>query len=150
MSVKPMVPAGGAGAMKPRKLAPSTTGRNRPTMGTSAFHLVDDASATDTRKGYLEARPQGVGTDTAIFGVNAPRRGRETNGPSYGISASRGAQSETYPELLHNGRLMGGGARMSAAEFSGGAAASMPSGGRRSGGRKPKGSWSPPRKGKTS
>jgi hypothetical protein len=152
MSTKPAVPAGGAGKMQPHKqLAPSTTGRTRPTMGTEAFHLVDDASASDTRRGFLEARPQGVGSDTSIFGVNAKRRGVETNGPSYGISASRGAQAETYPSTLANGRLMPGKQDMSAG-FSGGAASSTPSGGGRrgSGSRKPKGSWTPPNKGRTS
>lgn len=138
MSTKPAVPAGGAGKMKPhQQLAPSTTGRNRPTMGTEAFHLVDDASATDTRAGFLEARPQGRGTDQSIFGVTAHRRGVETNGPSYGISASRGAQAETYGSTLANGRLMPNARDMSG--FSGGA--STPSGGGRRSSGTPKGAW---------
>lgn len=145
---KPMVPAGGAGAMRKRApLAPSTTGRNRPTMGTSAFHLVDDASASDTRAGFLEARPEGKGTDQSIFGVGGARTQTEVNGPQFGISASRGAQAETYPGTLANGRLMRPATRVGGSEFVSGAASYGPTGpGSSSGGsgRKgsvPKGKW---------
>jgi hypothetical protein len=115
-----MVPAGGSGAMRKRKMAPSTTGRNRPTMGTSAFHLVDDASASDTRTGFMEARPEGLGTDSSIFGVGGGRSQGEVNGPQFGISASRGAQSETYSGTLAAGRLMRPATRTPGSEFAGG------------------------------
>lgn len=158
MSTRPMVPVGGAGAMRKRKpLAPTTTGANRPTMGTSAFHLVDDASATDVRAGYLAARPEGRGTDQSIFGTGPARKSVEVGGPQFGISASRGAQAETYAGTLANGRLMRPATRTPGREFTGSAVMYGPTGpGQSSGGggrrsaAKPKGAWTPPKKSKTS
>lgn len=157
MANKPMVPAGGAGAMRRRK-APTTTGANRPTMGTSAFHLVDDASANDVRGGFLEARPEGIGSDVMALGTSKPRAQVETNGPQFGITASRGAQAETYGGTLANGRLMRPATRTPGSEFSGSATSYGPTGpGSSSGGgggrrasSKPKGAWKPPRSGKRS
>lgn len=118
-------PASGNGGQR-RRVAPTTTGKNRPTMGTSAFHLVDDASMTDVRGGFLEARPEGKGTDQSIFGTGGARTMTEVNGPQFGISASRGAQAETYSGTLANGRLMRPATRTPGREFTSGALAYGP------------------------
>lgn len=112
-------PATGNGGMRKRQ-APTTTGKTRPTMGTSAFHLVDDASMTDVRGGFLESRPQGIG-GSDILGPGGHRKGVEVGGPQFGISASRGAQAETYSGTLANGRLMKPAMRTPGSEFTGAA-----------------------------
>lgn len=156
MSTRPMVPASGRG-----KMAPTTTGKNRPTMGKSAFEMarVDDASATDVRGGFLEARPEGIGTDQSIFGTGPARRQTEVNGPQFGITASHGAQSETYGGTLAAGRLMNPVMRSPGSEFSSSASGYGPTGpgsgsggGGRAGGsvKRAKGAWKPPNSGKTS
>lgn len=160
MANKPMKPAGGGdGAMNMKShRAPTTTGRNRPTMGTSAYHLVDDASANDVRGGFLEARPEGIGSDVMAFGRSKPRSQVEVGGPQFGITASRGAQAETYSGTLAEGRLMRPATRTPGSEFSSSAttygvtgpgSGSSGGGGRRASS-KPKGAWKPPRSGKRS
>lgn len=86
---------------------PTTTSRTRQTMGTEAYRLTDDASATDVRQGFLEARPDRA--DNEVMGSPARRpqvSAQERLGAGYRIQARRTAASEPYPSTLANGRIV--------------------------------------------
>lgn len=106
MSKKPMsTPGAPAAARMPREITSAT----RNPIGTEAYRLVDDASATDVRKGFVETKKGSGKVDDAAMGVNARRpqvSAQATLGAQYHVVANRGAQTETYPGTLANGRLM--------------------------------------------
>jgi hypothetical protein len=107
MAKKPMnTPGAPAASRMPVEITSAT----RNPIGTEAYRLVDDASATDVRKGMTEAKKGSGKTDDANMSSAAIRpqvSAQATLGAQYHIVANRGAQTETYPGTLGNsGRIM--------------------------------------------
>lgn len=83
------------------------TGANRPTMGTGAYQLVDDPSATSFRMGATPRK--GPTNDAPDDGGDATHRNpimAQKLGAQYRITASRGPYSETNSAVQANGRIM--------------------------------------------
>ena len=108
MAKRPMNTPGAPGASEPR-LPREITSATRNPIGTEAYRLVDDASATDVKKGFVRAKAGSGKTDDANMSSPAIRpqvSAQATLGANYHVVANRGAQSETYPGTLANGRIM--------------------------------------------
>lgn len=105
MAKKPMKTPGAPGASEPRVPVEITSATRQP-MGTSAYRLTDDASASDVRKGMQSSRP---GKGDANMGANVARpqaSAQATLGANYRVTASRVAYQETYPGTLASGRIV--------------------------------------------
>lgn len=115
MAKAPMQTPGAPGATKARRpnrtrgqVDPTSTSRTRQTMGTEAYRLTDDASASDVRQGFLESRPMREDIES-VMGVAARRpqvSAQERLGAGYRVQARRSAASETYSSTLANGRIV--------------------------------------------
>lgn len=109
MAKQPMKTPGAPGARKQRargQVDPSTDSKTRVRMGTSAYRLTDDASASEVRTGFLEARPRKANVEAMGSPARRPQvSAQERLGAAFRIQARRSAASETYPSTLANGRL---------------------------------------------